>query len=230
MTRRVAISQSNYIPWKGYFNIIRDVDEFVLFDDVQYTRRDWRNRNLIKTASGLKWLTIPVDVKGMYHIKIKDVHVVNDDWRADHWNNIQQAYKKAPYFSLYREHFENIYLNSKERNLSLINYEFIAFINSLLLIKTPIRWSMEFDCPPGKSERLIHICKRLEASEYISGPAAKTYIDMLQFEQNDIRIRWADYSSYPVYNQLHPPFEHGVSIIDLLFNEGPDAPAYLKQM
>ncbi len=230
MARRVAIIQSNYIPWKGFFNIIRDADEFVLLDDVQYTRRDWRNRNLIKTSSGLKWLTIPVEVKGNYFIWIKDVQVVDDAWRSDHWNNIQQAYKKAPYFSLYKEQFENIYLSNTERNLSTINFNFITLINSLLNITTPIRWSMEFDSPSGKSERLIHICKCLKADEYISGPAAKEYMDILQFKQNNIHVRWANYSNYPVYHQLHPPFEHGVSVIDLLFNEGPNAQTYLKQI
>jgi hypothetical protein len=230
MSRRVAISQSNYIPWKGYFNIIRDTDDFVLLDDVQYTRRDWRNRNLIKTESGLKWLTIPVEVKGNYFIRIKDVLASNDDWRRDHWNAIQQAYKKAPYFSHYKEQFESIYLSSGERRLSIINFNFITLINLLLGINTAIHWSMDFDAPSGKSERLIHICKRLGASEYVSGPAAKDYLDTGSFERNGIQVHWADYTNYPVYHQLHPPFEHAVSVIDLLFNEGRGASAYLKQI
>jgi len=230
MTKRVAISQSNYIPWKGYFNIIRDTDEFVLLDDVQYTRRDWRNRNLIKTPSGLKWLTIPVNVKGNYFIKIKDVQAVNDDWRIDHWSAIQQAYKKAPYFPHYKDQLEDVYLRSRERNLSMINFNFITLINLLINITTPIRWSMDFDAPSEKSERLLYICKCLKAKEYISGPAAKNYLDTQQFDKNNIQVRWADYSNYPVYNQLYPPFEHAVSIIDLLFNEGPTAFVYLKQI
>src|SRR5688572_12781158 len=110
MTRRVAIIQSNYIPWKGYFNIIRDVDEFVLLDDVQYTRRDWRNRNLIKTKNGVKWLTIPVDVKGQFEIAIKDVFIADSKWRADHWNQITAAYSKSRYFNLYQKYFEGLYL------------------------------------------------------------------------------------------------------------------------
>jgi hypothetical protein len=229
MGKRVAIIQSNYIPWKGYFNIINNVDEFVLLDDVQYTRRDWRNRNLIKTAAGLKWLTVPVDVKGNYFVSIKDVQAVNNDWRADHWNNIREAYKKARYFDLYKDQFENEYLGSNEQNLSKINFNFIRLINFILDIKTPVRWAMEFDAPSGKSERLIHICKCLNADEYLSGPAAREYMDIVQFEQNNIQVRWADYSNYPVYTQLYPSFEHGVSIIDLLFNEGSNAIGYLKQ-
>lgn len=230
MNRRIAITQSNYIPWKGYFNIIRDTDVFVLLDDVQYTRRDWRNRNLIKTQAGLKWLTIPVDVKGNYYVRIKDVQTANDDWRIDHWNAIQNAYKRSPYFAEYREYFENIYLGSKERHLSIINFDFIKLINLLLKIETPIHWSMDFDAPSGKTERLVHISKCLNASEYISGPAAKSYLDLKQFEDNHIKVTWMDYSNYPVYRQLYEPFDHHVSIIDLLFNEGSNAPAYLNRI
>ncbi|HEX8038838.1 MAG TPA: WbqC family protein [Chryseosolibacter sp.] len=230
MNRRIAITQSNYIPWKGYFNVIRETDAFVLLDDVQYTRRDWRNRNLIKTQAGVKWLTIPVDVKGNYYIRIKDVQTANDHWRIDHWNAIQNAYKRSPYFAEYREYFENIYLGSKERNLSIINFNFIKLINLLLKIETPIHWSMDFDPPSGKTERLVHISKCLKASEYISGPAAKNYLDLKQFEENHIKVTWVDYSNYPVYRQLYEPFDHHVSIIDLLFNEGSNAPAYLNRI
>lgn len=228
MTKRVAIIQSNYIPWKGYFNIIRDSDEFVFLDDVQYTRRDWRNRNLIKTRYGLKWLTIPVAVKGNFSVRIKDVMVADHSWRDQHWNDIVTAYNGSAYFNMYREQFKALYLEDHERSLSLINLRFIQLINSLLGIKTPLRWSMDFQAPPGKSERLLHICQQLNADEYISGLSAKSYINESLFEKNGIGIRWVDYSNYPVYNQLTSPFEHGVSIIDLLFNEGPGACEYLK--
>lgn len=228
MNKRVAIIQSNYIPWKGYFNIIKCVDEFVLLDDVQYTRRDWRNRNLIKTQSGLKWLTIPVDVKGQYLTHIKDVRTAGSQWRKDHWTQIVEAYKKAPYFSFFGPLLKDLYLNENETSLSLINFSFIKLINKTLNILTPIRWSMEFDSPQEKTERLVHICKSVGANEYISGTAAKDYLEEGLFKQNNIKVSWTDYSTYPEYKQIHPPFEHGVSIIDLLFNEGPDAHHFLK--
>lgn len=228
--KRVAIIQSNYIPWKGYFNIIRDTDEFVLLDDVQYTRRDWRNRNLIKTEHGLKWLTIPVSVRGNFYTRIKDVNVAENSWRADHWNTIVSVYKGAKYFSKYREQFEALYLMDDECNLSKINLKFIELINSILSITTPLRWSMEFNAPSGKSDRLVHICKELNATEYVSGPAARGYLDEAQFNQNGISVHWADYQNYPVYTQLTAPFEHSVSIIDLIFNEGPNVHDYLKQI
>lgn len=229
MAKRIAISQSNYIPWKGYFDIIRGVDAFVFLDDVQYTRRDWRNRNLIKTRSGLKWLSIPVNVKGQYTIPIKDVHTADSEWRASHWRQIAEAYNKSPYFSELKGHFENLYLNDNESNLSLINFKFIRLINSLLGIQTPLHWSMEFNAPEEKTERLVHICKTLQADQYISGPAAKAYLNVDLFASNGIQVQWADYSGYPEYKQLYPPFEHGVSIIDLLFNEGTQIKHFLKE-
>lgn len=226
--RKVAIIQSNYIPWKGYFNIIKCVDEFVLLDDVQYTRRDWRNRNLIKTENGLKWLTIPVDVKGKYLISIKDVQTAGHDWRQDHWNQIAQAYGRAPYFSFFAPLLKELYLNEQETSLSTINFRFIKTINTILGIETPIRWSMEFDPPEGKTERLVHICKSLGAEAYVSGSAAKDYLDESLFEKNKVQVVWADYSDFPQYNQAHGPFVHGVSVIDLIFQEGPNSHLYLK--
>jgi hypothetical protein len=226
--KKVAIIQSNYIPWRGYFNIIKNVDAFVLLDDVQYTRRDWRNRNLIKTKNGLKWVTIPVQVKGQYFTKIKDVVVADSDWRKDHWQMLSDAYKDAPFFSNYANVFKTIYLENDEVNLSLINFEFIRVINSILEIPTPIFWSMDFDTPPDKTERLVEICKSLKATEYVSGPAAKDYMNVDLFTRNSIKVCWTDYSNYLEYKQLFPPFANGVTVLDLLFNEGPQANNFLK--
>lgn len=227
--RSVAIIQSNYIPWKGYFNIIKCVDDFVLLDDVQFTRRDWRNRNLIKSRYGLKWLTIPVDVKGNYYVKIKDVCSVGTAWRKDHWSQITEAYRSSPYFQLWSSYFEELYLGSDEVGLSKINFNFIKLINSILKIETPIHWSMNYDSPMEKTERLIHICECLHASEYVTGPSAKDYLNVEQFHKRGIQVVWADYSNFPPYNQPNSPFEHSVSIIDLLFNEGPNALQFLKK-
>lgn len=229
MAKRVAIIQSNYIPWKGYFNIIKCVDHFVLLDDVQYTRRDWRNRNLIKTKAGLKWLTIPVIVKNKFQIKIEDVQADGTDWRQDHWNKLQEAYRTSQYFKEISPFFESLYLQSNELNLSKINYGFIAQILSILNIPTVLNWSREFpDAPSGKTERLVHICKSLNATEYISGMAAKDYLEVELFEKEQIKVVWADYSGYQPYRQLYTPFEHGVSILDLLFNEGIQSSHFLK--
>ena len=226
--KKIAIIQSNYIPWKGYFDIINMVDEFILYDDVQYTRRDWRNRNKIKTPQGLRWITIPVEVKGKYYQKIKDVKISDKEWGKKHWTQITQNYKKAKYFKEYKEFFKELYLNSKETYLSEINYKFIMAINEILGIKTKIRWSSEFNLVDGKNERLLGICKDCNADVYLSGPAAKGYLDEKLFEKEGIKVEWMDYSGYPEYNQLYPPFEHGVTILDLIFNEGRNATRFMK--
>lgn len=228
VVKKVAIIQSNYIPWKGYFDIINMVDEFVLLDDVQYTRRDWRNRNRIKTPQGLKWLTIPVSVKGKFNIKIKDVMIADSSWNKKHWETIKTFYSRAKYFKYYKEFFEELYLNCKEKYLSEINYKFITSINKLLGIDTRIRFSTEFCLQEGKNERLISICKQCGADVYVSGPAAKVYLDEDLFLREGIKVEWMDYSGYPEYEQLYPPFEHKVSIIDLILNVGPCAPKYMK--
>jgi len=223
-----AIVQSNYIPWKGYFDMINLVDEFILFDDMQYTKRDWRNRNRIKTANGARWLTIPVEVKGKYFQKIKDTVVSDAAWNRKHWNSIVHSYSRSKYFGEYRERFEELYLGCTEKYLSRINHRFLAAICKLLGITTKITWSMDYRLAEGKTERLIDLCKQAGADEYISGPSAKGYIDEDMFEKEGIRLSYIDYSGYSEYAQLFPPFEHAVSIIDLIFNEGPEAPKFMK--
>ena len=227
--KTVAITQSNYIPWKGYFDLVRSVDELVLFDSMQFTRRDWRNRNRIKTAHGPAWLTIPVQVKGKYHQKISETVVANHSWAATHWRTIANAYAKAPFFSQFAPFFENLYAQAAQlENLSAINHLFLSNINHLLNIKTPLIFDTAFPEFQGKTERLVALCQAARATTYISGPAAKDYIDESLFEQADIRLSWFDYPDYPQYPQLHPPFDHHVSIIDLIFHVGTDIKTYLQ--
>lgn len=226
--KRVAIVQSNYIPWKGYFDLINSVDEFILFDDVQYTMRDWRNRNKIKTAPGAIWLSIPMEVKGRFFQKIREARVRDQHWQATHWKSITQAYSKARYFAQYRECFEELYRGPSAQYLSEINYLFLSTLCSLLGIRTPLTWSSDYEIVQGKTERLVALCQQAGATEYVSGPAAKNYLDETLFAEAGIGVRWMDYSDYPEYSQLFPPFEHAVSVIDLLFNEGPNAWRYMK--
>jgi len=228
MAKRVAIVQSNYIPWKGYFDLINSVDEFILFDDGQYTKRDWRNRNMIKTPQGPFWLTIPVQVKGKFFQKISETKISDAKWSANHWKSIQHHYAKAHYFHQYEESLKELYLNCKETFLSQINYQFIQYICALLGIKTVLSFSSNFEIVDGKNERLIHLCKQAKATEYISGPSAKCYLDPVMFEQNGLRLSFMDYSDYPIYRQCHPPFIHEVSILDLILCEGPHAVHFMK--
>jgi hypothetical protein len=226
--KRIAVMQSNYIPWKGYFDMINMADEFILFDDIQYTKRDWRNRNLIKTREGTCWLTIPVEVKGKFCQNIKDTLIADQKWKERHWKTLKYNYSKAKWFLHYHEIFENLYLSCEEKQLSQINFRFIQKINELLGIKTPILFSSSFDLKGDKTERLINLCLQSKATCYLSGPAAKTYIQEDLFLNNNIELNWMEYENYPEYNQLFPPFIHHVSILDLLFNEGPESYKFMK--
>lgn len=227
--KRVAISQSNYIPWKGYFDMIARVDEFVLFDDVQFTKRDWRNRNLIKTASGSAWLTIPVASKSKFEQRICDTEVDDPDWSRRHWRTICLAYQKAPFWHVVADDLEALYHKcAEESSLSRINHSFLTTICLMLGIKTKLSWSMDYGGSGRKSDRLISICRAAGAGIYLSGPAAKAYLDEGAFAASGLEVEWMDYSRYREYPQQHGAFEHGVSVIDLLANLGPGAASYLK--
>ncbi|MDG2222794.1 MAG: WbqC family protein [Rubripirellula sp.] len=227
MTKKVLITQSNYIPWKGYFDAISAVDHCVLYDSVQYTRRDWRNRNKIKTAQGLKWLTVPVDVKGKYHQAIDETRISDKDWPAKHWRLIQSNYRKSPCFDEVAQWLEPCYLDCDEMLLSDVNRRFLSSINQYLGIQTPLTFSSAFDLRGDRSEKLLNICLDLEADVYYSGPAAKSYLDEALFHERGVSVRWLDYSGYPEYQQLYGDFVHGVSIIDLLMMTGRDSACYM---
>lgn len=227
--KKVAILQSNYIPWKGYFDIINMVDEFILYDDMQYTRRDWRNRNKIKTANGVQWLTIPVENKGKYFQKINQTKVAGTEWIDKHKKSIELNYAKAPYFKQYYSMIEEVYEACRnEEMLSQINYRFIVKICELLGIQTQITWSSDYELVDGKTERLVGLVKSAGGSIYLSGPAAKDYIVDECFENAQIELRYMDYSGYLTYPQLFGTFVHEVSILDLLFNVGNHAAQYMK--
>ena len=225
--KKIAILQSNYIPWKGYFDLINMVDEFIFYDEVQYTKNDWRNRNKIKTPQGIQWLTIPVRQESLDQ-KIKDTKISDKKWNIKHWRTISQNYSKAKYFKDYKDIFEELYLTCDEEYLSEINYKFITTINEILEIKTKLRWSSEFELLDGQTEKLLGICKDCNADIYLSGPAAKNYFDEELAKQENIKVEWMDYSGYKEYEQLNPPFEHGVTILDLIFNEGDRAKEFMK--
>lgn len=225
--RKVAITQSNYIPWKGFFDSINLVDVFVLYDDMQYTKRDWRNRNKIKSDNGTKWLSVPVEVKGKYFQKISETKISDPSWANQHWMTLKHTYGKLPGFSLYKDIFEELYAKQYS-TISEVNFEFIVAICKILNINTEIRWSSEFDLGEGKTERLVSVCEQLNATDYYTGSAAKAYMDENMFKEKNINVHYYDYSGYPEYEQRFPPFEHGVTILDLLFSVGEKAPLYMK--
>jgi hypothetical protein len=226
--KKVAILQSNYIPWKGYFDMIAAVDEFILYDDMQYTRRDWRNRNKIKTPQGLQWLTVPVKVKGKYHQTIRETEIDGADWVEAHWKSLSQNYRRAPHYEEIADLFEPLYRQHKHTHLSALNRQFIVAVCGYLGITTRISNSWDYILNDGKTERLAGLCLQAGGTEYISGPAAKGYIDESVFSEHDIKLTWFDYSGYPEYPQLWGEFAHGVTILDLLFNCGKVARHYMK--
>jgi hypothetical protein len=227
--KRVATVQSNYIPWKGYFDLIATVDEFILYDDMQYTRRDWRNRNRIKTARGVQWLTVPVKVKGKYLQKIRETEIDGIAWAEDHWRTLVLNYRRAPHFHAIADWIEPYYRRTY-RYLSELNRTLIEAVCGFLGIRTTLSNSWDYDLTDGKTERLASLCVQAGATEYISGPAAKDYLDPAVFDAAGIKLTWFDYSGYPEYPQQWGEFEHGVSILDLLFNSGTDAPRHMKHV
>jgi hypothetical protein len=226
--KKVAIVQSNYIPWKGYFDLIAAVDEFILYDDMQYTRRDWRNRNQIKTPQGVQWLTVPVNVKGKYHQSIKDTEIDGADWASAHWKSLALNYRRAPHFDEIASWLESLYLAEPYTHLSRLNRRLIEAVCDYLGIKTVISNSWDYILPDGKTERLADLCVQAGGTEYISGPAAKGYIRENMFADRDIKLTWFEYGGYPRYPQLWGEFTHEVTVLDLLFNCGKGGPRYMK--
>ena len=229
LTKKIMISQSNYIPWKGYFDSLHKVDEFIIYDDMQYTKRDWRNRNLIKTPQGLKWLSIPVDVKGKYFQKINETKVLNNKWIEDHLNQIKQNYKQASYFSEFFPWLEEMYLKCEFDLLTEINQYFIENICSFLGVNVKVLRSEKFELAEDRTERLLNICLELGATDYFSGLAAKSYMNEIIFEKKEINIHYFDHNDYKEYPQLHGDFEHGVSIIDLILNTGKQSTDFFQK-
>jgi hypothetical protein len=226
MAKSVAIIQSNYIPWKGYFDIIRRVDHFLLYDDVQYTRGDWRNRNQIKTPQGLHWLTIPT-ARGTLHRNICEIQISDETWPEQHWKTIRHNYRKAPCFDKCESFFANLYGRATSNMLSDVNYLFLSEICGFLGIKTRLEFSMNYQSTAGRTERLVDLCRQLGATKYVSGPSAKDYLDERLFTAVGIDVEYMDYSQYPCYRQLHGAFCHNVSIVDLILNEGRGAGRFI---
>lgn len=195
---------------------------------MQYTRRDWRNRNLIKTPKGLKWLTIPVEVKGKYYQKINSTKVADKTWIKNHLAQIRHNYSKAKAYKEVYPWLEDLYNSCKYEFLTDINLHFINSICRYLEIKTEITFSSKFSLHEDRTQRLVNICKNLDSSDYYSGPSARNYLEEHKFTQEDIRVHYFDYSNYEEYFQLYPPFQHSVSILDLLLNEGKNSSKLIK--
>ena len=223
MSKTIAILQSSYIPWKGYFDIIAAVDEFVIFDDVQYTRRDWRSRNRILVNGRPQWLTVPVSSKGSYDSPISEMRVADKSWAAKHWTTLRHAYGKAPFFAQHGPQVQAAY--ERAGNMELlgeINVMLLKMVCDILELATPFMRSEDVSrvatTPTG---RLVEICVARGANAYVSGPAARAYIDAEVFDAAGVALFYANYIGYPTYDQgKGGPFEHAVSMLDAIFRIG----------
>lgn len=210
--------------------MIAAVDEFVLFDDMQYTRRDWRNRNLIKTPQGAQWLTVPVRVKGKYFQKIRETEIEGDTWREDHWKALVQNYGRAQHFAEISSWLKPLYLDRGYAYLSDLNETLLKAVCMYLGIKTNITRSERYQLAGERTERLASICRQAGGEEYVSGPSARDYVDSGVFEKSGVKLTWFDYDGYPEYPQQWGGFKHDVSILDLLFNCGGQAASYMRNV
>lgn len=230
MPLTVAIVQSNYIPWKGYFDLMRSADVFVLYDDVQYTKRDWRNRNRIKTPQGTQWLTVPVLVKSRYLQQIRDVEIAEPGWQDRHWSSLHMNYRSAEHYTTMAPRIAELYARCAGlTHLSQVNALLLRGLADLLGIHTPLIDSATMGHQPGRTSNLIHLCQALGATTYLSGPAARDYLDESLFDAAGIGVRYFDYAGYPAYPQLHGAFDHHVSAIDLLMHTGDQAAQHLQR-
>ncbi len=224
---KVAILQSNYIPWKGYFDIVSNVDIFIFHDDIQYTKDDWRNRNKIRTIKGSEWLTIPCgrNEKRL----ICEVSLADHSWQKKHWKKLNENYGGAPYYNLYRDFFAYFYLQHNWSNLSELNQLMIKKVSTELLgIETKFHDSREYKLTLSKGKRIKELLYKVGASHYLSGPSAKNYLDVAGLKNSGIDVEWMSYDGYPAYPQQFSGFDHYVSIIDLLFNVGPEFEKYMR--
>jgi len=224
-----VILQPSYIPWRGFFHQIQKSDVFVFYDDVQFDKRGWRNRNRIKTPQGGKWLTIPVHSKGhqIEHTPIHEIEICRDqDWSHQHWLTLQQQYGKAPHFGRYRELLERFY-NRRDALLADFTIDLtIQIAGELGLHNTSFIRSSTLGVTGVKTDRLLNVLAKVKATHYISGPSARDYIEADKFAAAGITLEFMTYD-YPEYPQLYPPFDPQVSILDLLFMTGPDAPRFI---
>jgi hypothetical protein len=216
--------QPSYLPWMGYFALMDSVDTFVFYDDVQLSRQSWQQRNRIKTSQGVQWLTIPIFREGYQRIcDIKINYAV--DWQRVHWKTIEQAYSKAPYFKTYAPYISDLY-RVKWFLLSDYTMYVIDILSQLLNIKIPkIYKSSSLQAEGHKTDRLLTLLKNIGATEYISAPAARDYLESEKF--TDIKLKWFEYN-HPVYPQIRGDFLSHMSVIDLLFNTGDKAIEYIR--
>lgn len=227
---KCVILQPSYIPWRGYFHQVREADVFVFYDDVQYDARGWRNRNRVKAPGGARWLTIPVRHKGSQPLDTPTAEIEiswDRDWARKHWTTLAHLYGTAPYFKRYAPMLEPFYA-ARPTRLADFTIELTQALAAELGVGTTrfLRSSTIARPADHKTSDLLGILTHVGADTYVSGPSAREYLDLDRLNQAGIEVEFMSYD-YPDYPQLYPPFDPRVSIVDLLFMVGPDAPDYI---
>ena len=227
---KCVILQPSYIPWRGYFHQIHKADIFIFYDDVMFDKDGWRNRNRIKTVNGTRWLTIPVTAGPGRQLHATPINLVRTcqepAWMPVHWKTLQHAYSKAPYFDRYASMLQSFYRDGAPLLGEFLIQTTLAISAELGIQHTQFRRSSEIGGTGTRVGRLINVLKAVGATHYITGPSAKGYLEESSFQEAGISLEYMSYN-YPEYRQLHPPFDPQVSILDLLFMLGPEAPDYI---
>ncbi len=218
----LAVHQPQYLPWLGYFHKIANCDLFLFLDDVQYKKREFQNRNKIKTPNGPLWLSVPVVTKGQYTQNIRDVKILpQDGWAQEHLKSIEHNYARAAFFNEHKDFLHSFYAAPHdtliEASMSMINY-----IMSYLKINTPFKMSSEYGVSTTSSERIVDLCKKTGADTYLSGAGGRDYMDEELFRRNNIKVIYQEYK-HPEYPQLHGAFEPYLTVMDLMLNCGPQS-------
>lgn len=220
--RRIAIIQSNYIPWRGFFDLIARCDVYVIYDSVQYSKNHWHNRNRLKSPKGPSWVTIPIISNFGQPIEAVEI---SQPWAEKHWNFVDTNYRKAPYFDALAPGIKSLFdACSRERLLTNINEIMLRGISDQLGIATTIVRDSAFHTTGVRTDRLVDLCLKAGATHYLSGPSAKSYLEEEKFAEAGIVVEWMTYPDYPEYPQLWGAFEPALSIVDLLLNAGPNSP------
>jgi len=217
---KIAVSQSNYLPWVGYFKLISGVDKFIFYDQVQYTKNDWRNRNRIIVDGRIEWLSIPVKYKFSDRKPIERIRLPESNWQTAHLSRIRKGYKSTSYFEDYFGPLESILVQGHSL-LSELNQNLLFALCKSLEIRTSLISSFPFNFNLSPSERLIDVCIANRAQEYVTTPKARNYLNLKLFEKHGIDVTFMNFDScIKVYNQGLIEFDPHVSIIDLLFRRG----------
>jgi len=225
---KVAIMQPTYLPWSGYFGLMNYVDIFVILDDVQFAKRSWQQRNQIKTNQGPKWLTLPIISKGLREQKINQTEIdCASNFHQSHRKAIEHNYSKSTFFdSTYPELMPLI--NNQQKLLTELTIPIISLIKQYLEIRTKLVFSSQLSCSGKKADLLANICKKVDASLYISPPGSRDYLDSsTAFINNEIPIKYYTFE-HPFYRQLHGEFTPYMSVIDMIFNIGKDSISLIK--